>query len=147
MTGRPASLLLPDVRGPHVETLPERLAKMITDRFDVERAGHPKGPGERSALLGGTQTVRTGVEPGPSPRTSALGIGHQHPVHDHHSQQLGGQRHGTATYARSSWAEVRGDRTMTLNHERVYLLTVSPPNRISAEHPRSHQPAAPRHRR
>jgi hypothetical protein len=104
---------------------------MVTDRLDVDRSRCPEGPGKRPASLGGTQALRSGMEPRSTPGKPTFGIGYDRPIHDHYAQQLGGQRRGTATHARSDGAEVREDRLTTVNHEPVYLLTVSPPNRIS----------------
>ena len=131
MTGRPASLLLPNVRGSHVDAAAEPLRDVGRDRLDVERAGHPEGPGERSSPVRGAQAVRPKMEPGSTTGQPALGIGHDSPVHDHHTQQLGGQRRGTATHACSDGAETRGGRSMTLHHVSVYLLAVRTPNRIT----------------
>src|SRR5882762_1941909 len=111
---------------------------MITDRLDVNRSRHPEGPRERSASLGGTQALRSGMEPCSTPGKPTFGIGYNGPIRDHYAQQLGGQRRGTATDARPDTAYldragVRGDRLTTVNHEPVYLLAVRPPNRISAQ--------------
>jgi hypothetical protein len=113
------------------------MREVITDRLDVERPRYPEGPGKRPASLGGTQAVRSGMEPRSTPGKPTFGIGHERPVHDHYAQQLGGQRRRTATHARSDGASdeaaVRGDRLTTVNHEPVYLLAVGPPNGISAQ--------------
>ena len=106
---------------------------MITDRLDVNRSRHPEGPRERSASLGGTQALRSGMEPCSTPGKPTFGIGYNGPIRDHYAQQLGGQRRGAATHACSDWAETYGDRLTTVNHEPVYLLAVRPPNRISAQ--------------
>ena len=116
---------------------------MITDRLDVKRSRYPEGPRERSASLGGTQALRSGMEPCSTPGKPTFGIGYNGPIRDHYAQQLGGQRRDTTTHARpdsadlaganSNRAGVRGDRLATVNHEPVYLLTVRPPNRISAQ--------------
>jgi hypothetical protein len=111
---------------------------MITDRLDVDRSRHPEGPRERPASLGGTQALRSGMEPCSTPGKPTFGIGYHGPIRDHYAQQLGGQRRDTATHTRPDsayWgrAEVRGDRLTTVNHEPVYLLAVRPPNRMSAQ--------------
>jgi hypothetical protein len=90
---------------------------MGRDRLDVERAGHPEGPGERSPPVRGAQAVRPKMEPGSTTGQPALGIGQYSPVHDHHTKQLGGQRRRTATHAGSDGAETRGDWTMTLHRD------------------------------
>jgi hypothetical protein len=59
---------------------------MGANRFDVERTGHPKGLGERSPPVRGPQAVRPNVQPRSTTGQPALGIGHQLPVHDHHTQ-------------------------------------------------------------
>jgi hypothetical protein len=114
------------------------MREMVTNRLDVERSRYPEGPGERPASLGGTQALRSGMEPCSTPGKPTFGIGYYGPIRDHYAQQLGGQRRGTATHARPDsadldWAEVRGDRLTTVNHEPVYLLAVHAPNRISAQ--------------
>ena len=107
------------------------MREMVTDRLDVERSRHPEGPRERPASLGGTQALRSGMEPCSTPGKPTFGIGYDGPIRDHYAQQLGGQRRGAATHACSDWAETHGDRLTTVNHEPVYLLKVGPPNRIS----------------
>jgi hypothetical protein len=103
---------------------------MVTNRLDVERSRYPEGPRERPASLGGTQALRSGMEPCSTPGKPTFGIGYCGPIRDHYAQQLGGQRRGSATNARPNGAGVRGSRLTTVNHEQVYLLDVRPPNRI-----------------
>lgn len=99
--------------------------------IDVGLAGNAQRPGEDPPSPRGTQAIQVRMQPCSPTRQPASGVRNEHVIHDHHAQQLSGQRSSSASHARSDRATRRGYRSLTLNHLRVYLLTVNQPNRMS----------------
>jgi hypothetical protein len=92
------------------------LLEVLTHVIDGERSLDPEGPGERSSPFSVGEAIVIEVQPSAPTRQPSAGVREQRPVHHHHAQQLGGQRPGAAANARTNWADVRGNRSLTFNH-------------------------------